>query len=67
MDDHLAETVFSRGACGESMQRDFDWKKFVAAVSMWEEYVRMSYEGIVKSLPYWRKQQSIFNVAFDEK
>lgn len=66
-DDHLAETVFSRGACSESMRQDFDWKRFVAAVSMWEDYARVSYEGIVKSLPYWRRQQSIFNVAFDEK
>ncbi|XP_024027429.1 uncharacterized protein LOC21402233 isoform X2 [Morus notabilis] len=66
-DDHLAETVFGRAACGESMRLYFNWEKFVAAVAMWEDYVRPSYEGIAQSLPYWRKQQSIFNVAFDGK
>ncbi|XP_062113238.1 uncharacterized protein LOC133824372 [Humulus lupulus] len=65
-DNHLAETVFSRATCGKSVQHGFDWTKFAATIAMWEGYACDSYEGIMRSLPYWRVQQSIFNVSFNE-
>ena len=66
-DDQLASTVFGRPACGESKHRHFNWAKFFATIAMWEDYARMSYEGILKSLPLWRAQEAIFNISFDEK
>ncbi|PON60837.1 Prolyl 4-hydroxylase, alpha subunit [Parasponia andersonii] len=66
-DSHLAETVFSHAACGESMQQFFDWRKFAVASAMWEGYARELCNGILRSLQYWRVQHSIFNISFDEK
>ncbi|XP_030508537.2 uncharacterized protein LOC115723240 isoform X3 [Cannabis sativa] len=67
-DNHLAETVFRRATptCSESMQQSFDWTKFAATIAMWEGYARDCYEGILRSLPYWKVQESIFKVSFDE-
>lgn len=66
-DDHLAEMVFSRAACGESIRQFFEWTKFAAAIAMWEGYSCELSKGIVRSLPYWKEQQSIFDVPFDEE
>ncbi|PON56408.1 Prolyl 4-hydroxylase, alpha subunit [Trema orientale] len=66
-DAHLAKTVFSRAACVENMQQIFDWRKFAVAIAMWEGYASELWNGILRSLRYWRVQHSIFNVSFDEK
>ncbi|KAF4368460.1 hypothetical protein F8388_018584 [Cannabis sativa] len=67
-DNHLAEMVFRRATptCSESMQQSFDWTKFAATIAMWEGYARDCYEGILRSLPYWKVQESIFKVSFDK-
>ena len=66
-EDSLVETVFGSAACGKSMQQCFDWTKFAAAITMWEGYARESYEEVLRSIPYWKMQQSIFIVSYDEK
>ena len=60
-DNHLVEKVFS----GVS-QRCFDWTKFDSAISECVKYASISYGGILKSLPYWKTQQSMFSVSYGE-
>lgn len=64
-DHQLAEMVFS---CMTSNVRGlpfFDWAVFNSAVALWEDYASKLREQLVRSFPYWRTHQSIFDVPYD--
>lgn len=60
-DDQLAETVLSC-MMRESRHHILDWAKFTSAVSLWRDYALKLHEELVRSLPFWRTHQSIFEV-----
>lgn len=61
-DQHVAENVFSSRVTCESKRVFFDWTAFAASISMWEDYVSQFRKELMTSLPYWKEQQSIFNI-----
>jgi leucine proline-enriched proteoglycan (leprecan) len=60
-DDQLAETVLSC-MMRESRHHILDWAKFTSAVSLWRDYALKLHEELVRSFPFWRTHQSIFEV-----
>ncbi|XP_002527551.2 uncharacterized protein LOC8272312 [Ricinus communis] len=63
LEDHqLAEMVFSCANCNKDWRRSFNWAKFSAAVTAWEEYRLKLHKELVMSLPYWRIQGFIYSV-----
>ncbi|KAG2701748.1 hypothetical protein I3760_06G058200 [Carya illinoinensis] len=61
-DHQQAEMFFSCMFSNESRQYMFDWADFASAVAAWEDYSSKLREEFLRSLPYWRTHQSIFEV-----
>jgi leucine proline-enriched proteoglycan (leprecan) len=64
-DPQLAEMIFSCMTINVSRWLFFDWADFISAVALWEDYASKLREELVRSLPYWRTHQSIFEVPND--
>lgn len=64
-DHKLAWEVFNF-TCYEGIGlQDFNWARFLLAVSAWEDYTSEKHEDLLRSLPHWRNHQSMFCVSFD--
>ncbi|KAF5442931.1 hypothetical protein F2P56_035538 [Juglans regia] len=61
-DHQQAEMFFSCMISNESRQYMFDWADFASTVAAWEDYSSKLHEEFLRSLPYWRTHQSIFEV-----
>lgn len=64
-DHQQAEMFFSCMISNESRQYMFDWADLASAVAAWEDYSSKLREEFLRSLPYWRTHQSIFEVPSD--
>ncbi|KAL3751126.1 hypothetical protein ACJRO7_012011 [Eucalyptus globulus] len=66
-DRRLAQMTFGHTSCdGCGTPKEFCWASFCAAVDAWRDYTNKLHRDLLRSLPYWRNHQSIFDVAFDE-
>ncbi|XP_056165854.1 uncharacterized protein LOC115670823 isoform X3 [Syzygium oleosum] len=66
-DRRLAQTTFGCMSCdGCGTPEVFRWASFSAAVDAWRDYANELHKDLLRSLPYWRNHQSIFDVSFDE-
>ncbi|XP_021641297.2 uncharacterized protein LOC110636073 isoform X2 [Hevea brasiliensis] len=63
-DHQLVEMVFSCVSNRQKCQDSFDWAKFSAAISAWEDYTHKLHEELLLSLPYWRTERIIYSVPF---
>jgi leucine proline-enriched proteoglycan (leprecan) len=64
-DHQLAEMVFSCMTSNVWGLPFFDWAVFNSAVALWEDYASKLHEQLLRSLPYWRTHQSVFDVPYD--
>lgn len=66
-DRRLAQTTFGCMSCDGCVTPEvFRWASFSAAVDAWRDYTNELHKDLLRSLPYWRNHQSIFDVSFDE-
>ncbi|KAF5750072.1 hypothetical protein HS088_TW03G00404 [Tripterygium wilfordii] len=65
-DCQVAQRVFNYETRESDGQHHFDWAIFSAAIAAWEAYTGKLYNELVTSLPYWRTNQSIYTVSFEE-
>ncbi|KAJ8760435.1 hypothetical protein K2173_015102 [Erythroxylum novogranatense] len=61
-DYQLAEAVFGPITCDENCVQAFNWSKFSAAISAFEDYTSRLQREFLMSLPYWRTEHIIYSV-----
>ncbi|XP_037492348.1 uncharacterized protein LOC105634172 [Jatropha curcas] len=65
-DHQLPEMVFGCVSFFKNLKHSFDWEKFSAAIASWEDYTCRLHKDLLMSLPYWRTQQIIYSVQFED-
>ncbi|OAY25363.1 uncharacterized protein LOC110605587 [Manihot esculenta] len=64
-DHQLVEMVFSFVDSKQKCQHSFDWAKFSAAITAWEDYSHKLHKKLLLSLPYWRTEGIICGIPFE--
>ncbi|KAI3976963.1 hypothetical protein MKX01_008821 [Papaver californicum] len=62
-DQQHVQSVFGSESSDEKMQSSFNWAGFSSVVAAWEDYSRQLQKELIRCLPHWRTNQSIFAIV----